>query len=136
MSKYGVFSGPYFPVFRLNTEIYFVNLRIQSKYGKIRTRKKLRILTLFAQCIRRSPDKVVDCQLGYSELNFFQHVQITQGFKTYIISSSNRDVFRISPNIEHGAFCENSQRFKPLTIFAKSFILDPRLSFEFTFVQV
>ena len=28
VSKYGVFSGPYFPVFGLNTEIYFVNLRI------------------------------------------------------------------------------------------------------------
>ena len=26
VSKYGVFSGPYFPVFRLNTEIYGVNL--------------------------------------------------------------------------------------------------------------
>ena len=25
MSKYGVFSGPYFPVFGLNTEIYGVN---------------------------------------------------------------------------------------------------------------
>ena len=33
------FSGPYFPVFGLNTEIYPVNLRIQSKFGKIRTRK-------------------------------------------------------------------------------------------------
>ena len=39
MSKYGVFSGPYFPVFGLNTEIYSVNLCIQSKNGKIRTRK-------------------------------------------------------------------------------------------------
>ena len=38
-SKFGVFSGPYFPVFGLNTEIYGVNLSIQSKYGKIRTRK-------------------------------------------------------------------------------------------------
>ena len=37
--KYGVFSGPYFPVFVLNTEIYSVNLRIQSEYRKIRTRK-------------------------------------------------------------------------------------------------
>ena len=35
-----VISGPYFPVFRLNTEIYSVNLRIQSEYRKIRTRKK------------------------------------------------------------------------------------------------
>ena len=37
--KYGVFSGPYFPVFGLNTERYFVSLRIQSECGKIRTRK-------------------------------------------------------------------------------------------------
>ena len=39
VSKYGVFSGPYFPVFGLNTEIYSVNFRIQSKYRKIRTKK-------------------------------------------------------------------------------------------------
>ena len=32
------YSGPYFPAFRLNTERYSVSLRIQSKYGKIRTR--------------------------------------------------------------------------------------------------
>ena len=31
VSKYWVFSGPYFPVFGLNTEIYEVNFRIQSK---------------------------------------------------------------------------------------------------------
>ena len=33
-----VFSGPYFPVLGLSTEIY-VNLRIESEYRKIRTRK-------------------------------------------------------------------------------------------------
>ena len=33
------FSGPYFPTFGLNTDIYGVNLCVQSKYGKIRTRK-------------------------------------------------------------------------------------------------
>ena len=38
MSKYGVFSGPYFSVFELNAEIYFVILRIQSEYKKLRTR--------------------------------------------------------------------------------------------------
>ena len=38
--KYGVFSGPYFPAFVLNTERYFVSLCIQSECGKIRTRKK------------------------------------------------------------------------------------------------
>ena len=39
VSKYLVFSGKYFPVFGLNTEIYSGNLRIQSEYRKIRTRK-------------------------------------------------------------------------------------------------
>ena len=39
MSKYGVFSGPYFTVFGLNTEIYSVNLHIQSECRKIGTRK-------------------------------------------------------------------------------------------------
>ena len=39
VSKYGVFSGPYFPVFGLKTDIYGVNLRIQSEYSKIRIRK-------------------------------------------------------------------------------------------------
>ena len=34
VSKYGVFSGPYFPAFG-----YSVSLRIQSDCGKIRTRK-------------------------------------------------------------------------------------------------
>ena len=38
LSKYGVISGLYFPVFGLNTEIYEINLRIQSAYRKIRTR--------------------------------------------------------------------------------------------------
>ena len=40
VSKYGVFSGPYFPAFGLNTEIYSVNLRIQPntrKYGPEKT---------------------------------------------------------------------------------------------------
>ena len=32
--KYGVFSGPYFPAFGLNTERYGVSLRIQSECGK------------------------------------------------------------------------------------------------------
>ena len=32
------YSGPYFTVFGLNTERYGVFFRIQSEYGKIRTR--------------------------------------------------------------------------------------------------
>ena len=45
VSKYGVFSSLYFPAFGLNTEIYALNVRTQSKYGKLRTWKKLRIWT-------------------------------------------------------------------------------------------
>ena len=39
VSKFGVFSGPYFPAFRLNTERYSVSLRIQSECWKIQIRK-------------------------------------------------------------------------------------------------
>ena len=66
--KYGVFSGSYFPAFGLNAErqkcpnsefflvcIFlhsdWVSLRIQSECGKIRTKKKLGIWTLFTQCV-------------------------------------------------------------------------------------
>ena len=38
VSEFEDFSGPYFPVLALNTDIYKVNLRIQSKYGNIRTK--------------------------------------------------------------------------------------------------
>ena len=34
-----IFSGPYLSAFGLNTETYSVNIRTQSEYGKIRTRK-------------------------------------------------------------------------------------------------
>ena len=39
LSKCRVFSGPYFPAFRLNTETYSVSFSIQSKCGKIRKRR-------------------------------------------------------------------------------------------------
>ena len=61
VSKYGVFSGPCFPAFGLNTERCSVFFRIQSKCGKILTRKN----SLFGHfsceaviCSRTSPD---DC---------------------------------------------------------------------------
>ena len=38
VSKYGVTSGPYFPVFGLNTETDEVNLRIQSEHRKMQNR--------------------------------------------------------------------------------------------------
>ena len=50
VSKYGVFSGPYFSAFGQNTERYSGSLRIRSECGKIRTRKKIRSWTFFMQC--------------------------------------------------------------------------------------
>ena len=33
------FSGPYFTAFRQSTERYSISLRLQSEFGKLRTRK-------------------------------------------------------------------------------------------------
>ena len=43
------FSGQHFPAFGLNTEIYRVNLHIQSECGKIRTRIATNIGTIFVE---------------------------------------------------------------------------------------
>ena len=43
VSKYGVISGPYFPLFGLNTEIFSVQENTDQK--------KLRIWSLFRQCV-------------------------------------------------------------------------------------
>ena len=52
MSKYEVFSGPYFPVPGLNTEIYGVNLRIQPSLRKYRT-EKTQYLETFQEVITK-----------------------------------------------------------------------------------
>ena len=51
VSKYGVFSGPYLPVSGLNTEIYGVDLRIQSETGKYRPEKTPHLDTFYAMHI-------------------------------------------------------------------------------------
>ena len=48
------FSGPYFPVVGLNAENYSSNLRIQSEFRKIRTRKNY----LFGQFQRSASQKL------------------------------------------------------------------------------
>ena len=55
--KYGVLSGPYFPVFGLNTERYGVSLRIQSECWKIWTRKNS-VFGHFSrsECVRSSEE--------------------------------------------------------------------------------
>ena len=61
VSGYGDFLVrifPYSPVFGLNTENYRENLRIQSKYGKIRTRKTQNTDTFHAVLLTRKCQKV------------------------------------------------------------------------------
>ena len=45
------FFGRYFPAFGLNTERYSASIRIQSEYGKIRTRKTPDTDTFDAVCL-------------------------------------------------------------------------------------
>ena len=55
VSKYGVISGLYYPVFGLNTEIYIVNsVRIQENTDQ----KQIRIWTLFMQFVIHNHDKL------------------------------------------------------------------------------
>ena len=57
MSEYGVFYGPCFPLFGLNTEIYRVNFHVQSKYGKVQTRKNS-VFGHFLRSARFSVDSI------------------------------------------------------------------------------
>ena len=49
---YSVFSAPYVSTFGLNTNIYRVNLPVQSECGKIRTRKTPSMDTFHAAILR------------------------------------------------------------------------------------
>ena len=57
MSIYGVFPGPYFPVFGLNTEICRINFCIQSESGKMQTRKNS-VFGHFLHMWRNMMDKI------------------------------------------------------------------------------
>ena len=65
MFKYRVFSGPYFALFGLNTTIYSVNLRTQSKYGEIRTINNPQLDINVA--VSGSAEVIVRSHINYSE---------------------------------------------------------------------
>ena len=62
------FSGPYFPAFGLNTEIYSVNLRIQPECRKTLTRKTLNTDTFHAMGYSR-----MGLPFATSFLTFYNH---------------------------------------------------------------
>ena len=72
MSKYGVFSGPCISVFGL----YTVNLRIQSEYRKIRTRKNS-VFGRFSQsggiCLEVGSKGVTEVNGEEYKLSFYPH---------------------------------------------------------------
>ena len=87
MSKYAFF-GAYFCVFRLNKEKYGLSVRIQSKCGKIQTRKTP-IWALFTQCIC-----IMFINCGY--INFFISVCVNDqnsAFKRYCILAHPHKLF-------------------------------------------
>ena len=65
------YSGLYFPVFVLNTNIYSVNLRIQSKYGKIRTRK-YSVFGIFSRSISFTRSINGNIKILYFDLNILE----------------------------------------------------------------
>ena len=73
VSKYRVFSGPYFPVFRLNTEIYSVNLRIQSECRKIRIRKD----SVFGHISRGDLVLTLPCRKIFSRIITFVSLKLS-----------------------------------------------------------
>ena len=69
--QHGVFSGPYFPVFGLNTERYeipkrFELLRIQSECGKIRTRKNF-VFGHFSSSVDFADSREYGCSPNFSK---------------------------------------------------------------------
>ena len=71
VSKYGVFSDPYFPVFGLNTDSCSVNLRIQSEYWIIGNRKKS--IFGFTQWLVKKSLKVFAASSFFSRIKIFFH---------------------------------------------------------------
>ena len=93
MSKYGVFSGPYFLVFGLNTEICVVNFCIQSKYRKIRTRKTS-VFGLFSRSVRNPKSIEQTLQLIKNQQYFkgiFRALLNIYPAGIYLLKVSNRN---------------------------------------------
>ena len=72
MSFFQSYSGPYFPILRLNWERYSLSLRIQSECGKIRTR------TLFTHCLtvvsKRSKVATINYFTETIHHNYYHHI--------------------------------------------------------------
>ena len=85
LSKYGVISDPYFHVFGLHTEIYEVNLHIESEYRKIRTRNN----SVFGHFSR----SVIGLLPLYNYTHTHVHIYLQEpGFAPHILLSWRYDI--------------------------------------------
>ena len=92
MSKLRVISGPYFPVFGLNTEIYSINLRIQSEYRKIRTRNN----SVFGHFSRSASNHVRSFQI--EKINVFDRSYVNSvKYGTETITSLGPKIWKVFP---------------------------------------
>ena len=107
VSKYGVISGLYFPLFGLNTEINGVNLRIQSEYRKIRTRNNP-VFGHFSRSVILGDLSVFHCSLSEISYVFFSH------FIEFSIFYGNR-CFKKTTFVGKQPFVQSSYVTRPCT---------------------
>ena len=77
------YSGPYFPALGLNTEMYFVSLRIQFECGKIRSRITPNTDTFYVVC-DTGMLRFLNCMFLYFHAEF----QFSGIFSSYVLASN------------------------------------------------
>ena len=99
-----VISGPYFPLFWMNTEIYSANLRIQSEYRKIRTRENF-LFGHFSRSntLNKFPHRLcvfdIDIFLHYTWLRNFYYSTFPAGIYLFIVNNTSTITCKISSEL-------------------------------------
>ena len=101
VSKYRVFSGPYFSAFGLNTGRY--SLRIQSECRKIRTRKTPYLDTFHAAFVNLDRFSPVDHSHLLKKSLTRSFISLRCGYSGF---KNLRNIFRIQWNMYHGVFLQ------------------------------
>ena len=121
VSKYRVFSDLYFPAFRLTTEVYGVNLYIQSKCWKIWTRKNS-IFGYFLCRGKRFMHTVMD-MIQYFRINTFTFIVLCAQIQ---FKGSSREIRRLLSNrlsnVSHKLETSNVKADLKKYIFKKIFV--------------
>ena len=125
VSKYGAISGPYFPVLGWNTEIYEVNLRIQSEYRKIRTRNNfvfghfLRTeneLSILSRNIANLNNLKLDWQRDHLRISLTFYANLSEIFPCiYPWKFKFSGIFKRRGEVEYGRFRVKLTCVNPLT---------------------